>query len=98
LASGPDDPWTRAALLVVAGDHRNAAALLDEIGHRSLAADVRLRGAEELARTRRLAPDDDGLARAVDFYRTVGATRYLREAEALVALPAPHLAAGSDPV
>jgi hypothetical protein len=49
---------------------------------------VRLRGAAELAERRRLAADDEDLARAVAFYRSVGATRYLREAETLVALPA----------
>jgi predicted ATPase/class 3 adenylate cyclase len=83
-----DNPWARAALLLAKGDHHHAAAVLDETGHRSLAAEVRLRGAAELAERRRLAADDEDLARAVAFYRSVGATRYLREAETLVALPA----------
>jgi hypothetical protein len=49
---------------------------------------VRLRGAEALVQAGRRAEADAMLQQALAFYRSVGATRYLREAEALFAASA----------
>jgi class 3 adenylate cyclase len=61
--------WQAAAEAVLGGDARRAADLLDEIGHRPAAAYARLRAG------------GDHVNAALDFYRSVGATRYIREAE-----------------
>jgi predicted ATPase/class 3 adenylate cyclase len=66
--------WLRAAVAVASRDFRGAADILGGGGFRALEAFFRLQsGAEQDVR------------RAVDFYRKVGATRYLREAEGLLA-------------
>jgi hypothetical protein len=62
---------------VLAGDFHHAADLLAEIGAPTWEAFYRLQSGTE----------DDVLA-ALDFYRGVGATRYVREAEALLAASA----------
>jgi class 3 adenylate cyclase/tetratricopeptide (TPR) repeat protein len=67
-------PWLEIARLVVAGDHAEAARRLDEGGHLSLGSQVRLR-----------SQDDGELGKAVDFFASVGATRYLTRAEAQLA-------------
>ena len=67
-------PWCETAKLVVAGDVREAARRLDEMGHLGHAAQARLR-----------ARDDRELGKAVDFFASVGATRYLLHAEAQLA-------------
>jgi hypothetical protein len=46
-----------------------------------------LRAAEALAAAGRREEADGELTRALDFYRAVGATRYIREGEALLAAP-----------
>jgi predicted ATPase len=66
--------WLETAKLVVAGELAEAARRLDDTGYLSLAAQVRLRSHE-----------DRELERAVDFFASVGATRYLRRAEAQLA-------------
>jgi tetratricopeptide (TPR) repeat protein len=71
---GPVSPWAEIARLVVAGDLTEAARRLDAAGHLTLAAQVRLGSC-----------DDAELAKAVDFFRSVGATRYLARAEAQLA-------------
>ena len=74
LARFPDGSWLEIARLVAGGDHSEAARRLDEAGHLSLAAQVRLgsQGGGELAK-------------AIDFYASVGATRYVTRAEAQLA-------------
>ena len=66
--------WLEMAKLVVAGEVSEAARRLDEAGHRSLGAQVRLR-----------SQDDAELGKAIDFFRSVGATRYLTRGEAQLA-------------
>ena len=66
--------WVDAARALVAGDCIGAAELYAEIGAVPYEADARLR----TGRT-------DQVGRALDFYRSVGATRYIREGEALLA-------------
>jgi hypothetical protein len=51
-------------------------------------ARVRLWLAEALVRQNRRAEADTQLQRALAFYRSVGATRYIREGEALLAASA----------
>jgi predicted ATPase/class 3 adenylate cyclase len=67
-------PWVEIARLVVAGELTEAARRLDETGDLSLAAQVRLR-----------SPDDGELGKAIEFFASVGATRYLLRAEAQLA-------------
>jgi hypothetical protein len=64
--------WTRVAVAVLEGDAGAAADLLAEIGHRPAEAYARLRAG------------GGHLERALEFYRSVGATRYIAEAEALL--------------
>jgi class 3 adenylate cyclase/tetratricopeptide (TPR) repeat protein len=67
--------WQRAALAVAARDFRAAAETMAGGGFKPDAAFFRLQsGAEEQVR------------RALDFYRGVGATRYIRQAEELLAV------------
>ena len=72
IDSAPSTRWTAAAGAILAGDAIAAAVLLAEIGHKPAAAYACLRAGGA------------NVHRALDFYRSVGATRYIREAEALV--------------
>jgi tetratricopeptide (TPR) repeat protein len=89
LDSDPlDTPWIRAGKAVLAGDLAGAADLLGEIGARSQEAFLRLRAAEQLVEAGRRVEADEQLNRALAFYRSVGATRHVREGEALLAASA----------
>ncbi len=79
--------WVTPALAIAAGDLERAANLLAETGAATEEAYARLRAAEALAKAGRRAEADAQLQRALDFYREVGATAYVREAEALLAEP-----------
>jgi hypothetical protein len=83
-----DTPWIQAARAILEGDLSTAADLLAEIGAATAEAFYRLRNAEELVRLGRRAEADQELARALAFYRSVGATRHVREGEALLAASA----------
>jgi class 3 adenylate cyclase/tetratricopeptide (TPR) repeat protein len=73
--TGPvSTPWFEAAEAIVSGDPVRAAEILEEIGALPEAAFTRLRSAE---------PGE--VERALDFYRSVDAARYVREAEELLA-------------
>ena len=78
-------PWVDAARAYVEGDLVRAADLLDEIGHVPLVAYVRLRAAERFSEEGRQEEAEGQAERALAFYRAVGATRYLRRGEALLA-------------
>jgi class 3 adenylate cyclase/tetratricopeptide (TPR) repeat protein len=66
--------WLRAALAVASRDFRGAADICGEMGIKSWEAVLRLQtGSEQDVRA------------ALDFYRRVGATRYVREGEAMLA-------------
>jgi hypothetical protein len=67
-------PWREMAGLVAVGELAEAARRIDDAGYRSLGAQVRLRSQE-----------DGELAKAIDFFDSVGATRYLMRAEAQLA-------------
>jgi hypothetical protein len=77
--------WHGAALATHDGDYARAADLLDELGIVSLGAQARLNAATAFAASGRQAEADAQLRPALEFFRSVGATRYVREAEALLA-------------
>jgi class 3 adenylate cyclase/tetratricopeptide (TPR) repeat protein len=74
-----------ATQAVLDGDHVRAADLLDQIGDVTEGAEMRLRAARAFAAGGRRAEADVQLQAALAFFRSVGATRYVREAEALLA-------------
>jgi len=69
--------WLRAALAVAARDFRAAAEVMAAGGFKADAAFFRLQSETE-----------GDVRRALDFYRSVGATRYIREAEERLAVRA----------
>jgi tetratricopeptide (TPR) repeat protein len=77
--------WTRAVQAYVAGDFVQAADILARAGARTDEAEARVRAAEALIGEGRLEEADEQLERALAFYRRVGAIRYIREGEALLA-------------
>jgi hypothetical protein len=83
-----DSKWLHALAAIAAGDLRGAAEIYDQIPARSAAAFYHLRAAEQLVGQGRRAEADEQLRAALAFYRGVGATRYVREGEALMAASA----------
>ena len=79
-----DDPWTRAARAFAAGDVEGAAEICAGMGAVADEARDRLWLAEALVQQGRRADADTQLQRALAFYRSVGATRYIRRAETLL--------------
>ena len=77
-----------AAEAIIEGRFVEAADVLAEMGRMTAAARVRLRAAETLAEQGHRTEANEQLDKALAFYRSVGATRYIREAEALVAATA----------
>jgi hypothetical protein len=73
------------ALAILDGDYARAADLLDELGIASLSAQARLHAATAFAASGRQAEADAQLRPALEFFRSVGATRYVRQAEAVLA-------------
>jgi hypothetical protein len=69
-----DLPWVAAARAYAAGDAVAAAEVFHEIGDRPDEAYMRLQSGI-----------DSEVRKAIDFYRSVGATRYVREGEAALA-------------
>jgi class 3 adenylate cyclase/tetratricopeptide (TPR) repeat protein len=78
-----DSPWVRAAALFAAGDLGEAAELCARMGAVTEEARDRLFHAEALTQQNRRAEADVELERALAFYRSVGATRYIRMGEQL---------------
>jgi len=83
-----DNPWVDAALAVVDERFSDAAARLRAIGDTAAEADMRLRAAEQHAAAGRRAEASAELDLALAFYRSVRATRYIRQGEALLAASA----------
>jgi class 3 adenylate cyclase/tetratricopeptide (TPR) repeat protein len=77
--------WHHAAEAILDRYYLRAEELLDEIGHMPEIAYARLRAAEQLLDQGRRAEADQQLQKALAFYRSVDATRYIREGEALLA-------------
>ena len=83
-----DSPWVRAARAMAVGDFATAADIMGAIGAASQEALFRLWAAEQLVDEGRRVEADEQLRRALAFHRSVGATRYVREGEALLAASA----------
>ncbi len=77
--------WHAATRAVLEGDDARAGDLLEELGIPTLSAHARLRAAKALAASRGGAELDEQLQAALAFFRSVGASRYVRDAEALLA-------------
>ncbi len=88
LENAPESKWVDAARAFVAGDLRLSANLCAQMDARPEEAYARLRAAESLAAEGRRVEADEQLHAALAFYRSVGATRYIREGEALLAASA----------
>jgi class 3 adenylate cyclase len=81
-------PWNRAAESIVRGDPLGAAEILADAGDATEEAYARLRAAEQLVEEGRRAEANGQLQKALAFYRSVGATRYIRQGERLLAASA----------
>jgi tetratricopeptide (TPR) repeat protein len=79
---------TQAAGALASGDYARAAEMYAEIGARPNEAYARLRAAGQLVDAGRRTEADAQLQSALAFWRSVGATRYIREGEALMAASA----------
>ena len=88
LRTWRDSAWSAAARELADQEFVAAAESLDSMGAARSAALARLCAAQELARSGRRAEADDQLRQALSFFRTVGATRFIRQAEALLAASA----------
>jgi tetratricopeptide (TPR) repeat protein len=77
-------PWVSAALAFARGDPVAAAEICAEIGAGTQEAYARLSAARLFVDRGRRAEADVQLERALAFYRSVGATRYVRQAESLL--------------
>jgi tetratricopeptide (TPR) repeat protein len=83
-----ESPWMHAGLAILDERWVDAAETLETIGDFADEAFARLRAAEQLVAAGCRAEAEEHLQRALAFYRSVGATRYSREAEALLAASA----------
>ena len=88
LANQPPSSGRAVALAILDLELVHAADLLAESGDLAGEAHVRLRAAAALVAAGRRAEADEQLAPALAFFRSVGATRYSREGEALLAASA----------
>jgi class 3 adenylate cyclase/tetratricopeptide (TPR) repeat protein len=78
-------PWRKATAAALSGDGRAAAEIYRKMGAGPEEARARLQAAGQLVREGRRAEADAELERALTFWRSVGATAYVREGEALLA-------------
>ncbi|HMJ59349.1 MAG TPA: tetratricopeptide repeat protein, partial [Gemmatimonadales bacterium] len=76
--------WRQLADLLLAGDAAIAADRLGEMTYWLNEADARLLAANQLAEQGRDEEAKEQLEKALPFYRSIGATRFLSEAEALL--------------
>jgi tetratricopeptide (TPR) repeat protein len=84
LRSELASPWQEVGRAIAAGDGARAADALESMGARTFEAQVRLLSARALREAGRRSEAGVQLQRSLAFYRSVGATRYLREGEALL--------------
>jgi hypothetical protein len=85
LGAHPAATWIEEVHAYVSGNFAVAADILRRTGERPAEAEARLRAADQLAAAGRRAEAEEQLQRAVAFYRSVGATHYLRECEPALA-------------
>ena len=81
-------PWVDGAVAFASAELARAAEILHEIGARPDEADARFAAATELVGLGRRAEAEPELRKALDFWRSVGATEYIREGETLLAASA----------
>jgi inorganic triphosphatase YgiF len=81
---GTPTKWTEAARAIVRGDVVLGAELLHEIGDAERESMTRLQAARWLIAEGRRADADEQLQRSLEFYRSVRATRHIRQAEELL--------------
>jgi tetratricopeptide (TPR) repeat protein len=81
----PEWPWKELAFACLDRDFAHAADMWAEGGSPTWEAQLRLLAAEELADAGRLAEAQDQSAKALAFYRSVGATFYIQRGEQLLA-------------
>ena len=84
LTSRRDPVWSEAAKWYFAGEFSRAADVYEKIGSLSDEAEARLRAGRSLLEAGRRSEAEVELRRALDFYRPVCATRFVRDAEALL--------------
>ena len=75
--------WIVATRAILGGAYGEAAELFARMETRPHEAYTRLRAAETLIADNRRTEADEQLEKALAFFRSVGATRYVREAEAI---------------
>jgi tetratricopeptide (TPR) repeat protein len=80
--------WIRAARLWAGGDLAGAADLFEEIGSKPDEAYARMKETERLLAAGQRAAAEPLLSRALELYRDMGATAFVRDAERLLAAPA----------
>jgi hypothetical protein len=80
--------WFEAAAALADGEFQRAADHYDQIQAQPDAAFARLQEATQLVGAGRRAETNEQLSRALGFYRQVGATSYLGQADALAATSA----------
>ena len=81
-------PGRSAMLALTDGSYAEAAEHYAEAGIRLFEAEARLRNAERLIADGRPQDGAPDLARALDFYRSVGATLFIQRGEALLSAAA----------
>jgi len=85
IAATPAGKWRDLFSLIAASRSAEAAAMADETGFRPAAALLRLHAAENLIEEGRSDEARANLTTALEFWRSVEATRFIREAEELEA-------------
>ena len=80
--------WIDAGRAFASGDYTEAAARFAAIGSKPEEAFAHLRAAESLLERGERTAANAALGRALAFYRAVGATRFVRRGEALLAASA----------
>ncbi|HEY6380167.1 MAG TPA: hypothetical protein VI316_13415, partial [Candidatus Dormibacteraeota bacterium] len=88
LEGAPDTPWKEAAVAGARGELSRAADLYAGFGAPTIEAEARLCAAEELIKAGRRSEGETELHRALDFYRSVGASFHIARGEALFAASA----------
>ena len=81
----PEGPWKDVALYGAAGEFQRCADLFAEWGARSLEAEARLFGGEQLIAAGRRREGEAQIERALEFYRSVGAASFVQRGDALLA-------------
>ncbi len=84
LSDHRQTPWTEAVRAYGERDFVAAAEILQRVGTRPDEAEARLRAAEQFMAEGRRDQADEQLRQALEFYRSVSATRYVSECEALL--------------